>query len=430
MRSSARLLSVARFAAAALVASPLAAQFAQYTAPGQSIYEPETRQQKLDAAIERALWHVGAVAIDPYLGLSDLGYLETRSSEGETSQSDWTVSASAGLRAFVPVGGRSTLVGFALPEYVWFEKNEDARRLNQRLGLGLFTYFNRFALELRAERREDLGYVTSETLDRVASRGDSFGAEVEIPLGIRISLVGGAGWSSAEVGIDEEVELPADYENLDNDSTSWNAGLRLYLTSTLALTGTYGESEADFADGVRDRSNSGESYGAGLSWRRAKTGASISVNRSKLEPEPGSEFAGYDGETWNGEVSWSPRERVSIGFYGRRNLAYTLDAEESFFVDERTGARLSLGIGWRLSLTLFAEQGTLDYGEGIGVTSDREDDLTAWGAEIAFPLGQRFNVRTGFRRTEVDSELPGAGYRLDQIVGSLGFGLGGGGTWF
>jgi len=421
---------VALSAAATLLASPVAAQFAQYTAPGQTLYDPETRQERLDRAFEDALWHAGRVAIDPYIGLSDLGYFETRSSETGEKESDWSVSVGAGLNFFVPVGGKSTLVAFATPEYVWFEKNEDARRLNQQFGVGLFTYFNRFALELRAHRVEDLGYVTNETLDRVASRSDALAADVEVPVGTRISLVGGAGWSGAEAGIDEDDPLSNLYTSLDNDSTSWHAGLRLYLTTTLSLTGTYGESEADFADGARDRSNSGESYGAGLSWRRPKTGASISVQRSKLEPEPGSEFEGFDGETWNGEVSWSPRDRFSLGVYARRNLAYALDAAESFFVDERSGVRLGLGIGWRLQLTLFAEEGTLDYGEGLDSMSDRQDDLTAWGAELGFPIGRRFRLRSGYRRTEVESALPGEGYRLDQIVGSIGFGLGSEGRAF
>jgi len=421
---------VALSAATALVASPLAAQFAQYTAPGQALYDPETRQERLDRAFEEALWHVGRVALDPFFGLSDLGYFETRSSETGESESDWSVSVGAGLNLYVPVGGKSTLAAFATPEYVWFEKNEDSRRLNQQFGIGLFTYFNRFSLELRAFRHEDLDYVTPETIDRIASRSDSLAADVEMPVGRRISLVGGAGWSGSEAGIDADDPLSGAYSGLDNDATSWHTGLRLYLTSTLSLTGTYGESEADFGDGARDRSNSGESYGAGISWRRAKTGASISVQRSKLEPEPGSEFEGYDGETWNGEVSWSPREAFSLGVYARRNLAYTLDAAESFFVDERTGVRVGLGIGWRLRLSLFAEEGTLDYGEGVDSVSDRRDDLTAWGAELSFPLGRRFRVTSGYRRTEVESALVGGGYRLDQIVGSVGFGVGGGGRAF
>ncbi len=431
MKSSARLLGAVMIAAPTLLAHPLAAQFAQYTAPGQQLYDPISRKDALDRAIEEALWHFGRGALDPYVGISDLAYLENRSSQTGAKTSGWTASATAGLRGYFPVGSKTTIAAFALPQYVWFEKSSDANRINQRLGVGIFTYFNHLGIEIKGSRVEDFGYVTSESAQRISSRSDSVTAELEVPIGRRISLVGGGGVASSQNDLGEDPLATAPYSDLDNDSSSWRAGLRFYLTSTFSLTTDYGESDADFADGARDRSNSGDSWGVGISWRRPKTGASVSFRRSTLEPKPGSEFEGFEGDTWNGEISWSPREKFGLSLYSRRNLGYTLDAEESFFIDDRLGVRVQMGIGWRFQLSLFSEQGKLDYGAGKSSTSSRSDDLTAWGAELSFPLGRRFRLRTGLRRTEVDSVVPGAGYRLDEIVGNVGFGLGGSGaTWF
>ncbi|MCB1009808.1 MAG: outer membrane beta-barrel protein, partial [Acidobacteria bacterium] len=221
------------------------------------------------------------------------------------------------------------------------------------------------------------------------------------------------------------------YTVLDNDAASWQAGMRFYLTSTFSVTADYGESDTDFEPGAGDRSNSGDFWGVGVAWRRPKTGASISLRRSNLEPKEGSEFEGFEGDTWDAEISWSPREKFSLALYSRRNLSYTLDTEESFYVDERFGVRVGLGIGWRFRLNLFSEQGSLDYGEGKSSTSQRSDDLLAWGAELAFPVGQRFHISTGVKRTEVDSEFPGAGYRRNEIIGTFGFGgRGSGARWY
>jgi len=431
MKSSPRLLGAALIAAPMLLAHPLAAQFAQYTAPGQQIYEPETRQAALERALNEALWHFGRAAIDPYVGLSDLSYRENRSRSTGESTKEWTGSLAAGLRGYFPVGSKTTLAAFAFEEYSWFEKSSDSNRFNPQLGVGLFTYLNRLAIEVKATRIESLDYVTTESDQRVAARTDALEAILEVPIGSRISFVGGGSLASFENDLEGDPALDATFSDLDNDTSSWRAGLRLYLTSTFSVTMDYGETDTDFAEGTRDRSNSGDSWGLGVAWRRPKTGASVSYQRSKLDPKEGSEFEGFDGDTWNGEIFWSPRPKFSLGVYARRNLGYTLDAVESFFVDDRVGVRLSLGIGWRFRLSLFSEQGSLDYGQGVGSTTDRSDDLTAWGAELSFPLGRRFHLSTGFRRTEVESGVPGAGYRRDEIVATFGFGGGGAGArWF
>lgn len=417
-------------AVTAVLATPLAAQYSQYTVPGARIYDAESRQQRLEVAYEKALWHFGRLALDPYLGLSDLSYLERGASSSGDATSDWTVSASAGLRAYVPVGSKTTLALFALPEYVWFKENEDARRLNQRFGIGSFTYLNRLGVEVTARRQEDLSFVTIESADRLAWRSDQLGVDLEIPVGRRIALIGGGTWARSEYDLDEDASLEADYASLGYDSSQYRAGLKLYLGTTLSLTADYGETEADFDEGTRDQSSSGDVWRVGLGWRRAKTGASISVQRSDLRPEPGSKFEGFEGETWSGEISWAPRERFSFGVYAQRNLAFSLEEEESFYLDDRLGVRLGIGIGWRLRLSMFGEDGTLDYTEGELSLSERTDELRAWGAELQLPLGRRFQIRTGFRRTEVESELPGRGYRMDEITGTLGFGGSANATWF
>ncbi|MCB1009809.1 MAG: hypothetical protein KDB94_13065, partial [Acidobacteria bacterium] len=135
MKSSPRLLGAALIAVPMLLAHPLAAQFAQYTAPGQQIYEPETRQSALDRAIEEALWHVGRGAIDPWVGLSDLSYRESRDPTTSESTKEWTATVGAGLNGYFPIGSKSTLAAFAFQDYSWFEKNSDASRFNPKLGV-------------------------------------------------------------------------------------------------------------------------------------------------------------------------------------------------------------------------------------------------------------------------------------------------------
>ena len=188
MRSSARLVSAFAVAASFLLVVPLAAQFAQYTAPGGPADALESRREALEKAVDDARWKAGPLRLDPAFGLSDVAYVD---SDRSGDEADLTATATAGLRGYLPVGSRSTLVLFALPEYVWWQDRTEARRLNQRFGAGLFTYFNRLAVGIQASRLENVGYASNELARRVASRGDTLAADVEIPIGSRISLVGG-----------------------------------------------------------------------------------------------------------------------------------------------------------------------------------------------------------------------------------------------
>jgi hypothetical protein len=426
MRSSARLVSAFAVAASLLLVLPLAAQFAQYTAPGGPADALESRREALEKAAEEARWKAGPLRLDPAFGLSDVAYVDS----GRTGdEGELTATATAGLRGYLPVGSRSTLVLFALPEYVWWQDRTEARRLNQRFGAGLFTYFNRLAVEIRASRLENVGYASNELARRVASRGDTLAADVEIPIGSRISLVGGGSFGKSENDLEDEAAGDL-FTQLDRDDRAWRAGLKWYLTSTLSLAGTWGSTESDFADAESDRSNSGDTIGAALAWNRPKLGVSLSGERSTLEAEAGSIFPGFEGTTWSGSVRWSPRDRFGLSLYGQSRLAYSILERQELLLDERQGATVSFGVGWRLRLSLFAERGTLDYGAGETSDSSRVDDLTAYGGRFDVPLGRRFTFSAGARSTTVDSDLPGAGYELTEILATFGLGLSAGGTWY
>lgn len=430
MRSSARLVS-ALAAASCFLAVPMSAQYRQYTAPGALGETPEQTREALERAVDEAPWKLGPVRIAPVLGLSDLAYVD----DGETAPGgdeggDFTATATAGLRGYLPIGSRNTLVMFAVPDYVWWMDQDELRRLNQRFGVGLFTFFNRLGIEVKAQRMEDLDYVTNQVARRTASRSDAFSADLEIPIGSRISVVGGGAVTTSTNNLDD-VAGDGILEQLDREDRLYRVGLAWYLSETLSVSARWGQTATTFEDEAENRDNSGDVWSVGLDWNRPKLGVNLSFDQSKLEPEEGSTFEGFEGETWAGSIRWSPRERFSLSIYGQNQLSYAILSASSIYADERYGARVGFGLGWRLSLDFFAEQGTLDYGVGEGAVTPRVDDLEAYGVRLSAPLGRRFTIAAGARWTTVDSEVPGAGYELTEILGTVGLGLGSGtGTWY
>lgn len=416
------------FIVSVALAAPAVAQVRQYTRPGGAADASEGRRESLEQAVEDARWNAGPLRLDPAFWISDLTFAES-STPGVGS--DLSVRAGAGLRAYLPLGSRTTLAAYALPEYVWWEDREDERRLNQRFGVGSFTYFNRLSVEIAAERIEDFDFATSEVLERVTQRTDRLAVALEVPLFSRLSLFA-QGVDSTFESLAESDDLAILFTSLDREDRAYRGGFRYYLKEEFHLGGGVGqaESEFDLALNPADRSNSGSFWYVDLSYERPKLSISGLYQENELEGEPGSTFGLYDGSTGNARIAWRPRERLGARLYASRALAYSLRIlDETAYVENRIGAGVDIRLGGRFGIDLYAESGTLDFQAELG-GSNRTDDLESYGATLSVDLGRRFNFRVGYRQTSIRPSDGGPDREIDEIQGSLGFGLSGSSSGF
>lgn len=411
----------------ALSLTPVTAQTRQYTPPGGAADDRQGRREALEAAVEEARWDVGPLRLDPAFWISDLSWVDDPAGGADA---DLTARVGAGLRGYLPLGSRTTIAAYALPEYVWWKDRSDENRLNQRFGVGAFTYFNRLEIELTAARNEEFGFVTGELYERVTGRTDRLGADLEVPVLRKLALHARAGRSRFEA-IFENAEVGARFIDLNREETSLRGGVRYYPTEKLRLGAGVGRSETDFADEALDRSNSGDTWYAEIAYDRPKLGLALDFQRNELVGDAGSAFGRFDGDTRAAQVEWRPRDSFRLRLYGSRALAYSLLIEsQSAYLDERAGVGVNLKLGWRLALDLYVESGTQSYEAELGGT-DAEADVQGYGATFNLQLGRRLELRLGYRRSEIDA-VAGVGAReIEEIRGALDFGLGGGNaSWF
>lgn len=391
--------------------SAVYAQSGQYTAPGELGRDPVDRREALRRAVDEARWRLGPLRLDPWLALRELAWVEQRGEDG-----DLTASLGAGLRGYVPVGSRLVLAAQALPEYIWWQDRDDARRLAGRYGAALFLHGNRLGLEIEALSSDQNGFVSSEVDRRAEVESENVAATLEIPLTSRMALFARAGRSDLEVT--DDLPLDGDLSNLDRRTDSIEGGVRLRLGARLTVGLGAGSVETTFDAAARDRSNEGDFLLAELSWDRAKSGASVAVRKNDFRGAPGSELERFEETTWRAQLRWAPSRRMSWALYGQRELAYSVAAAEPFFVDERVGVRLGLPLGTRLAWTLFYEDGRHRFAGG-----GREDDVTSWGGGLGMPLGRRFRIDLSGRSTEVESALGGR-VRTTELGFRAGLSLG------
>ncbi len=403
----------------ALTLSPLAAgapASAQYVAPGRPVYPARHGPSKDDfqSKLKESPWTVGTFRLSPWLGLRDVSIVTDLNQQGEDLGDDFTLTVGAGLRGYLPAGTKVIFAAHALPEYVWWQDNEDKKGLAGRYGLGVFGYFNRLSLELSQRRLEQQGYFSSEIQALTTSRNDvstfSFGLEVARNLSL-FGIASDTEYHNEEGG--------ATFSALDRTTESGLIGVRYSNPRGWALELGYSDSSNDFADGARDLSNTGTAELASIIFDRSKIGFRLDLSFEQREADEGSAFGSFNDTTGSFNVLWQPSDKTAILGYVRRDQTYSVDDRFTLLLQERQGARFNYAFG-RGSLGLFGEVGEDEFEAASPGLPDRIDDVTAYGADLRIELREvSLSVRAVF--TDYDSGFAEFDRDSTRLQFSVGF---------
>ena len=403
-------------ALALLTAAPAAAQYSEYTAPGSLLQRSTSRREQMENALENARWRLGPLRLSPWFAVRDAAYVSDVFSgtvgdpeAPSEEESDFTITMGAGLQGYIPFGSKTYLALDALPQYVWWQEQEERRRLDGFYGAGLFAFFNRLNAELTVRRAEEQGVLTPEFEQRIHSRQDRIAGAVELEIARSVF----AFVSADAVEIDTLTEELGDdprlppFQELDRQERVVRGGLEYRSGDQLRLAAGVERSEVEFAEEAgRDRSSSGTA--PIVEWAYASSRVQIDGKLAfrTLEPEPGSELVPVDDTTGFVRASWTPRWRLSYTLYGSRGLDYSLDEGYSHFTIDRIGLAVSSKVGRTSAVNLFGEVGGHDYAVS-GPVPARQDDFTAYGTSVQLQFQERVQLTLGVVRTEHDSDIPG-----------------------
>jgi hypothetical protein len=402
-----------------LVAMSAGAQFAQYTAPGGPAGRPADRKGELAKATANARLRVGPLRVAPEISLKDVQYVKNLLGSGLSSTpSDFTATVSGGFRAYLPTGPDVTWTGFALPEYVWWQKQTESRRLNGLYGAGFDGFWNRLTVQAKAVSAAQQQVLTAEVPRLTSARTDRFEASADLRLTGAISaFVSGSLVRQRALGDPAKDPVVALLAEVDRDERVERAELRWRPGTWLVGVGAE-HSDVSFADhrpGAVDRSNSGTAPVLELSRQHGRLYFDIDLAQRSLTAKQGAEFVKFDKTTGHATVSYEITRTVELFGYANRNLVYSVLPGYSYFDDLRHGASLHVQLGRRTRASVFGETGTLGYTTFVPGTARRTDDLTAYGGGLSwnFLRGAVFGLQGS--RTRFTSNLPGAGRTLTVL---------------
>lgn len=412
-------------AISAISPATASAQFSQYTEPGSLLERGTSRKEQMEKAVENARWRLGPVRLSPWFSIRDAAYVSdvfagSQSLPGQEEESDFTITAGAGLQGFLPLGPKGYFTFDALPNYVYWQELEERRRLNGYYGGSLLGFFNRLTLEATVRRAEEQGVLTPEFEQRVHSRQDRIEGLAEVELAPSLFLfTSGSSLETSTLTEDlgDDPRLPP-FQDLDREERVLRGGVELRFRDRLRVAVGAERSEVDFLNAGHDRSNSGTSPLLEWGFTSPRLQVTGGLAFRSLEPEEGSEFVPFDETTGQIQATWTPRWRLSYSAYANRNLVYSLEEDVSHFNADRVGLAITAKLGQESFVSLFGETGVHDYSAGSEVLT-REDDFTAYGTRISLSLRERVRFNVGVSRSEIDSPILGLDRSLTVVQTSI-----------
>ncbi len=400
-------------------------QFTQYAVPGSLATGEKSTKERLEEAMEQARWHLGPLRLEPWVGLGQLSYYDDLEPWSSGKQSDYTLSAGAGLSAFLPLGYRGLVAAYALPEYKWWRQYTNRNRLNGRYGIGMFADFGRVTVDLRGFRSSEpwfVGYVDEVPID-VQREGADLGVEMRV-LG-RLAVFGTASKTSWRYDDDDlrDTSLPR-LRTLDRDERREGVGLRYRFQERLTISLGYERSQNDFLFSEFDRSNSGSAPSLALDYRGGRLSVNLKVAEYQLDPRAGSLFTPFSGRTGQGRVRWDFGSRSGLTLYASRGLSFAFGGVEYYEV-ETLGGALQFPLGWRASASAFGERSTNAFSVGIRP----REDLSSLGVSAAFQVWQRARVNARWERVTYDETALRPKVTFNRWTAGLDMGFGSATTW-
>lgn len=391
-----------------LIAANAKGQFLQFAPPGGPDARPETAKDRLERELADAPYRLGPVRITPLVGFRDVAYVRDLFSSDSEIRSDVTATLSGGLRAYLRTGPKVTWIAQALPEYVWWQEREDARRLNVSGGLETLLLFNRLTVDLAASQVQQQRIVTPEIALPVATSSEltRIEAELELTTSFRPFVSAHRGRQEGLLDDRDDPRIQG-IALLDRDEQVLRGGVHWYPRSGWTIGLGAERSRTEFDRASLDSSNEGTAPVLEVQINRPRIFFRADLAARSLEAVEGSRFVAFDGVTGSVSLNLLPGRRLDVWLYGNRGLIYSLEPEYPYLDDQRVGVSFGSELGRRIYTRLYVETGSEDYVASSPTARERADDLTAYGGSLRFTFTRSLALTFQAARLEIDSNLPG-----------------------
>lgn len=377
--------------------------------PGEG--RPMPTRDQLEAEAKSARWRLGPVGIRPRLSLSNLGYTNNFFGESaEAQQGDWQATLNGGLVATARLASGIWLRDDFTAGYNWYLENESRRGIVYNNQLYGYVFTGRFSWELSGSRYQTIQNLSSEVEQPVTERAWNGQVRGEYAFSDRTAAVGSIGATQRRYSADGATpEEEAALQGLDGTDLTFRIGIRQRFRSKLAAGLVYENASYTFVETGALRDSRSNGLLATVTYE-GRLGIGVTGGYRSYKAAAGSSFPGWNGLNGGANLRYQVIRPLGLFLYGATGLTPSLYANNAFYVEDRYGAGIAVGI-WQIQLAGAYEKGANRYQvptvQEDGSELLRRDNVETLRGSIGIPILRWVRITLDVSRKAYTSNVPG-----------------------
>jgi hypothetical protein len=356
---------------------------------------------------ETAKVKLGPFHFSPRIELTELGIDTNVKNASDEPESDFTATVKPSATIWLPIARRGLVKAEFAPDLVWYKDFASERSIDPALTVLGEAYLRRFTLFARNDFLHSRQRPTLEIDLRSRRLENRVTAGVDMRLTPKLSLeVHG---TRAETAYDADAVFLGTSleETLNRTSTGFGtvARFRPTVLTAIALKAERFEERFELSP-ERDADNVRVMPGVEFQ-PRALIDGSAYIGMRHLNPVDESRLPEFSGLVADLGLSYTLLGATTIGVTYTRDLQYSFEPLQPYYVDNGTGARVRRALGARFDVVLSADRHTYNYRdlilETFAAEPGRVDTIWNIGGSVGYRLGREGRAGLGLTYWRRDS---------------------------
>lgn len=343
---------------------------------------------------ENASLRAGPLYVSPRVELTELGFDTNVFNTAGERETDFTFTLSPTADVWLPVARRGLIKASLATDLVWYREFASERSIDPSLTLRGEAYLRRFTLFLENAFLRSRQRPSFEIDLRSRRLENTFMAGVDMRITPKLSLEVHGSRSVRDYEADAFF-LGSDLEErLNRNSTGVSAVTRFYPTvlTMLALRAERFEERFPLSP-LRDADNVRVTGGVEFGERALITGRAY-LGVRQLSPLDEAVMPAFTGLVSDVGLSYTILGATTIGLSHRRDLYYSFEPTQPYYVDTGIGATVRRALGSRFDVVVTGERHTYAYRD-LRLTTiapsnqdERVDTIWNYGGSVGYRIGR------------------------------------------
>jgi hypothetical protein len=350
--------------------------------------------------------HAGPLYMRPRIALENLGVDTNVFNQAGEQRSDFTFTLTPQADIALPIARRALLQATVGSDLVYYANYETERSVNPEVRVRAEGYARRLTLFAEGSYLNTRQRPNFEIDVRSRHLEQNLLAGARLRLTTKLSLELAAMRERAEYEADAFLAGTSLRETLNRDTSGVVGAVRQRLSALTTvgvkfdrLTDTFAFSPARDSRSVRIM--------PGVEFKpRALISGNAWVGYRRFTPEHPAVLPEFSGIVADLGLSYTLLGSTTFGVSYHRDLTYSYEAQNPFFVDNSVGASVRRALGGRFDTILSADRHLYQYERLLtlpAVAVDREDTTWVYGANVGYRMRRQARIGFGVNYYQRDS---------------------------